>query len=59
MKPSSLIAIDLSDRKLAAHVMRVWWKSNIGSQARRPFVPDAIKGLKAIKKDYSSLTVGF
>ena len=45
-KPSILILIDLSDRKLATHVMRMWWRPYIGSLARRLLCQTRSKALE-------------
>ena len=29
-KPPTLMAIDLSERKLSIHLLRVWWRQKIG-----------------------------
>ena len=57
-KPSTLTAIDLSERKLPIHLMRVRWRPNIGSLARRPLCQTRSKAL-GISRDYSAPTTGF
>ena len=55
--PSTLTVIGLTDRKLAIHLKRVWWRPNIVCINEKAFVPDAMKKIGNIKRDHSTLTV--
>ena len=45
-KPSTLTAIDLSERKLPIHLIRVWWRPNMGILARGPLCQTWSKALE-------------
>ena len=45
-KQSTLTAIYLSERKLPIHLMRVRWRPNMGSLARRPLCQTQSKALE-------------
>ena len=49
-KPSTLTASDLSERKLPIYLMRVRWRPNIGSLARRPLCQTRSKALEILRE---------
>ena len=57
MKPLTLKAFSLSERKLPIHLMRMQWKQNIGS--KKTLMPNAIEDLSNIEIDSPVLTIGF
>ena len=57
-KPSNLTAIDLSERKLPIHLIRVWRRPNIGSLAKRPLYQTRSKALQ-ISREITLHSAGF
>ena len=57
-KPSTLTAIDLSERKLPIQLMS-GMETKHRQFSEKTLVPNAIKGLGDIERDHSALTTGF